>query len=299
MAAKKDITITVVIVGSAIAFFLLIVFMFYGALTGEGFDLSATGGDKIGVIEIYGTITDSREIVRQLKKYSESDNVPAVILDINSPGGAVVPALEIYEEIQKVREDGLIVVASLGSVAASGAYLIACGCDTIIANSGSMTGSIGTILSYPVANELMDKVGLKYETIKSGKYKDVGNFARPVTKDDREMLQNLISDAYRQFAEIVSESRDIPILEVHKIAQGQVYSGAQSLDLGLVDKLGDYYDAVDTAAKMAGIEGKPKTIKEVKKRNLSIWDILFNNLAQVRQHLNLEKTSPKLEYIMN
>ncbi len=300
MAAKKDIILAVIIAASIAVFGFLFLFVIFSSFIGEELDISAGLGERIAVIELRDAIYDSRDIVRQLKKYGKDGNVPAILLRIDSPGGAVVPSMEIYEEILKLREEtGVVVVASFASVAASGAYLIACGCDTIVSHPGSITGSIGTVLSYPVASGLLDKVGVRYEVIKSGEYKDVGNWARNVTPKEREMLQNLIDDSYRQFADIVSENRGIPLMELIRISQGQIYTGAQAKELGLVDVLGNYYDAIDLTAEMAGIEGEPKTVREIKRKRPSFLDIFTDGLALLKdvteEH---ERTVPQLEYIM-
>jgi protease-4 len=298
MAAKGDIILAVLVTGSVAIFGVLMLMALFSSFSDNDFDLSAGIGKKIGIIDVHGTITSSQDIVRQLKKYADTKKIPAVVLHIDSPGGAVVPSLEIYDEILKVKEKGLVVIASFGSVAASGGYLIACACDTIVASTGSITGSIGTALSYPVANKLLDKIGLDFEVIKSGKYKDVGSFSRPATPEDRQMLQSLIDDSYRQFAEIVSESRGIPILEVINLGQGQIYTGAQAKELGLVDELGNYYDAIDIAAEMVGIEGEPKTIKESARRKGTIWDMIFEGLTYLKDIGTDENHGPRLEYIM-
>ncbi|MBD3235044.1 MAG: signal peptide peptidase SppA [candidate division Zixibacteria bacterium] len=300
MAAKKDIILAVIIITSVAVFGFMFLFVVLGSFIGEDLDISAGLGERIAVIELRDAIYDSRDIVRQLKKYGENGDIPAILLHIDSPGGAVVPSMEIYEEILKLREEtGIVVVASFASVAASGAYLIACGCDTIVSHPGSITGSIGTVLSYPVASGLLDKVGVQYEVIKSGEYKDVGNWARSVTPKERKMLQNLIDDSYRQFADIVSENRGIPLMELIRISQGQIYTGAQAKELGLVDVLGNYYDAVDLTAEMAGIEGEPKTVREIKRRRPSFWDIFTDGLALLRDVTEEHKrTGPQLEYIM-
>ncbi|MBD3170535.1 MAG: signal peptide peptidase SppA [candidate division Zixibacteria bacterium] len=298
MADKRDIVVGVIIIGSIVVFGLLVVFAIIGSL-GEG-DIEFTGlGDKIGIVEVQGAIYNSRDIVRQLNKYEKSDNIPAVVLDINSPGGAVVPSLEIYEEILKVREKGLIVVANFGSVAASGGYLIACACDTIVSSPGTITGSIGTILSYPVADELLDKIGLRYEIIKSGEYKDVGNFARETTERERRMLQNLIDDSHEKFIELIADGRGMDVETVRDAAHGQIFSGERAKILGLVDVLGDYYDAVEIAADMAGIEEDPTTVKE-RKHTRSFWDTIAETSAAIQAILENQqaRTGPQLEYIL-
>jgi protease-4 len=212
-------------------------------------------------------------VVEQLKKYSKNTAVKAIVLRIDSPGGAVVPSQEIYEEIGKIKADTKQkIVTSMGTVAASGGYYIASASDKIVANPGTLTGSIGVILELASVKDLLDKIGIKDETIKSGERKDVGTFMRDMTPDEKAYLQKVMDDVHGQFVEAVAKGRKMRVEDVWPIANGSVYTGKQAKEIGLVDELGDLEDAIKLAGKLGKIEGEPKVITEEKKT--SIWDIL-------------------------
>ena len=229
--------------------------------------------DKVAVVKIEGIILDSDDVIDQLKKYSKDTSVKAIILRINSPGGAVVPSQEIYEEINKIRKKtGQKIVVSMGTVAASGGYYIASAADKIIANPGTLTGSIGVIMEFASVGELMKKIGVKDETVAVGKRKDVGNFMRTMTPDEREYLQNVLHDVHSQFVDAVAAGRKMKTQDVWALADGSVYTGRQAKAVGLVDEIGDLDDAIKAAGKLANIQGEPKVVTEEKKT--SIFDLL-------------------------
>lgn len=290
---KGDIVIGVVISGTLLLFLAIMFIFIYGALQGEQFAI--VGGDRVAIVEVFGTITSPYDVIRQLKKYGEDGSIPSVVLHINSPGGGVAASQEIYEEINKLREKGVKVVASMSAVAASGAYYIACAADTIVANPGTLTGSIGVIFEWPILSELMRKLGVKLEVIKSGDMKDVGSIGRPITRREREMLQSVVDDTYNQFVEVVSRERGLPIEDVIELADGRIFTGNQARDLGLVDVIGNFEDAIQIAAEMGGIEGKPKTIKE-RVRRVSWWELLTERMGDLAGLLEEDKNMPKLEY---
>ncbi len=228
---------------------------------------------KVALIRVEGVILDSEDVIDQLKKYSKNSAVKAIVLRIDSPGGAVVPSQEIYEEIGKVKaETKQKIVTSMGTVAASGGYYIASASDKIVANPGTLTGSIGVILELASVKDLLGKIGVKDETIKSGARKDVGTFMRDMTPDEKEYLQKVMDDVHGQFVEAVAKGRRMRVEDVWPIADGSVYTGKQAMEIGLVDQLGDLEDAIKLAGKLGKIEGEPKVITEEKKT--SIWDIL-------------------------
>jgi protease-4 len=295
MAKKSDIVIGVIIVGSFLIFSLLMIFTFIG-LSGEGGFFVSGMGKKVAIIDLHGTINGSTDIIRQLKKYTKDSSVPAIVLHIDSPGGIVAPSQEIYEEIKKAREKGKKIVASMGSVGASGGYYVACAADTIVANPGTLTGSIGVIFQFPVAEELFKKIGLRFEVVKSGEFKDVGSFNRRMTKGERELLQSVIDDTYDQFVEVLVDDRNLSREEVVKIADGSIFTGRQAKELGLVDELGNFEDAVKIAGEMAGIEGPPKTIKE-RRQKITLVDLLTQKMNDLIQLDESEKLMPKLQYI--
>lgn len=290
---KGDIVIGVVISGTLLLFLAIMFIFIYGALQGEQFAI--VGGDRVAIVEVFGTITSPYDVIRQLKKYGEDGSIPSVVLHINSPGGGVAASQEIYEEINKLREKGVKVVASMSAVAASGAYYIACAADTIVANPGTLTGSIGVIFEWPILSELMRKLGVKLEVIKSGDMKDVGSIGRPITRREREMLQSVVDDTYNQFVEVISRERGLPIEDVIELADGRIFTGNQARDLGLVDVIGNFEDAIQIAAEMGGIEGKPKTVKE-RVRRVSWWELLTERMGKLAGVLEEDKNMPKLEY---
>lgn len=254
-------------------------------------------GEKIAVVEIKGVILDSEEIVRQLKKFHEDRSIQAILLRIDSPGGGVAASQEIYEEVRKIRETGKIVVVSMSSLAASGGYYVACGANKIVANKGTLTGSIGVISQFMQFDSLMGKIGITMNTIKSGKMKDAGNPFRKMTADDKEYFQSLMDDVHKQFIGVVEDERGIEHDTLVKYADGRVFTGEQALELGLVDTLGTFEDAVGIAAELAGISGEPSIVKEAKKKT-TLFDLLMND-AEVPEFTDLKNQilhQPILQY---
>ncbi len=266
-----------------------------GLFEGGGLSL---GRGKIGVVPIEGVLSSPREIIRQIKEYNRRKDVKAIVLRIDSPGGTVVAAQEIYGEIRKVREQK-VVVASMGTVAASGGYYVASAAEEIVANPGTLTGSIGVISEYANFRKLMEKLGLKSEVLKSGRYKDIGNPTREMTDDERALLQTLLDDIHGQFIRDVAEGRGKTVEEVRRWADGRIFTGRQAQELGLVDRLGNFQDALDRAAEMAGIEGTPEILYPKKKRR-RIWEYLVEGFARGVQSLLVaileEETSPGALY---
>jgi protease-4 len=289
------VVIGVIIIVSFLFFSLVVLFAFMG-ISGEG-ELSLAGmGKKVAIIDLHGVINNSADIIRQLKKYTKDSSVPAIVMHIDSPGGGVAPSQEIYEEMKKAKENGKRIVASMGSVGASGGYYVACAADTIIANPGTLTGSIGVLLEFPVAEELFKKIGLRFEVVKSGEFKDVGSYNRRMTDAERKLLQSVIDDTYDQFVEVLVENRNLSEEEALKIADGSIFTGRQAKKVGLVDELGDLEDAIKIAGEMAGIEGPPKTIKE-RVRKITFLDLLTQQMEELFKLNESEKLMPKLQYI--
>lgn len=250
--------------GVGILFLSVILFsfalFFYAYLTGgEVGVLTLVGGDVVGVLEIEGSINSSREAIQGLKRFAGTRGIKAVVVRIDSPGGAVAPTQEIYEEIEKVSKKKPV-IASLGSVAASGGYYIASACDRVVANPGTLTGSIGVIMELGNIEELMRKLGLKGYSIKSAPHKDVGSPLRAMTPEDRAILQGLVDNVHGQFVSAVARGRKMPEAKVRELADGRVFSGAQAKEMGLVDQLGNLEDAIDVAARRGGIEGVPQVL---------------------------------------
>jgi protease-4 len=269
---------SLIFVGGFLFFFLVYSLSFYG----EGRSFSREG--KVGVVTVNGVINDSLNIVQQLDELSEEDNVKAVVLRINSPGGDVAASQEIYEGVVQLKRNKKIIV-SMGSEAASGGYLIACGADKIVANAGTITGSISAIMFFANAEELLKKIGLKSSVVKSGKFKDIGSPVREMTKEEKLLIQGLINDIYDQFLDVVSQARNISKEELKRIADGRVFSGRQAKQLGLVDYVGDMAFAIHLAAKMAGIKGKPKVFYPREKEFIFWKYILRETLSILSQGL--------------
>jgi len=244
-----------------------------------------SGGSYVGIIELNGTILSSRKIVNLFERYGESSSVKAVVFRINSPGGAIAPSQEIYNAVKRIRDSGKPVVVSMSTVAASGGYYAACGADTIIANPGTTTGSIGVIAEIPNVSGLLKKIGVSFTVVKSGRFKDTGTPYRDMSQAERAYLQSWINDAFSQFVEVVSKERNIPKKKLLKIADGRVFTGRQAKKLGLVDLLGDFHDAVNLAAKLGGIQGKPELLRE-RKRNLTLLDLMMQKAEGVLRGLN-------------
>ena len=228
--------------------------------------------DVVGFVRIKGGIFDATSTVRSLTKLRRNPRVKSLLLRVDSPGGAVGPTQEIYREILRFRRSGRKVVASLGSVAASGGYYIASAADKIYSYPGTVTGSIGVVIVLPNAEKILDTLGLRFTIIKSAPFKDIGSPLRTLTDSDREIFQRLIDDTYTQFVMAVSKGRHMPFEKVKKIADGSVISGERAKKLGLVDELGSQWDAAMEAARYAKITGEPKLL-EIQPRR-SIWTLL-------------------------
>ncbi|MGA7160088.1 MAG: signal peptide peptidase SppA [Bacteroidota bacterium] len=255
---------------------------------------SGTGG-TLAIVELKDEILSSENIVRQFKKYRENSSVKGIVFRIESPGGGVSASQEIYEEVKKTRDEGKPVVVSMGSVAASGGYYVSCGASKIVANPGTVTGSIGVISQFMNFNQLMGKVGVGSTTIKSGKFKDVGSPYREMTDEEKKYFQETIDDVYLQFLSVVEKERKLSPDAAKKLADGRIFTGKKAYEVGLVDTLGTYEDAISLAAHLAKISGTPKIIKERKKERLS--DILFGSLTQEIVGLKQEFLSqPMLQY---
>jgi protease-4 len=224
-------------------------------------------GDKVALIRIEGPILDSGNMIDELKDYVKDLSVKAIVLRIDSPGGAVAPSQEIYEEVRKAVSKKTIVV-SMGSIAASGGYYIASPATRIIANPGTLTGSIGVIMEIPNMEGLMNKIGVKTEVIKSGKHKDIASVFRGINKEEREILQTVLDNVHEQFINAVSEGRNMLREDVLRIADGRIYTGEQALKAGLIDELGNLEDAVKAAAKLSGIKGEPSVVSKEEKFSL-------------------------------
>lgn len=233
-------------------------------IIGSG-DTVLTSKEGVGLIEVKGMILDSKETVRQLRYFLKQDSIKAVVLRVDSPGGIVAPSQEIYAEVKKFAARKKIIV-SMGSLAASGGYYISAPATMIYANPGTITASIGVILKLSNIESLMDKIGIKSHTLKTGKYKDSGSPLRQFSAEDRAMLQSVIDNTHQQFVRAVAEGRKLPIEDVRKIADGRILSGEQAREYKLVDRLGTLQDAIEEAGRLAGISGDPELLLPPKKK---------------------------------
>jgi len=298
MASNRDKIIVLVVIAAGlfmIGGFGLILLLATNSATSE-LSFSSLGG-RIALVEINGVIEGSEDVVRQLKKYEEDNSIKALVLRIDSPGGGVAPSQEIYDQLLKFRDKDKYIVASMGGVAASGGYYVACAADTILANPGTLTGSIGVIFSYLEFENLMDKAGIKMEVVKSGDLKDVGSPTRAMDPRERAMLQSVIDDTYDQFVNVVSERRGLDIDFVKSLADGSIFTGRQARDKALIDKLGTLDDAIAIAGEMAGLGEKPHIVKERPfKRSILEQLVGLMGLDKIKSQVRLW---PTLEYRYN
>ena len=269
--------------------------------------LSARGGGDLGLggrlalIEIDGVLYDDAELLEQIRWLREDPTVRGFVVAINSPGGVVAPSQSIYQTLREIRdEDGLPVVASIGSVGASGGYYVALGADSIYVLPGSITGSIGVIMEFPNASELMEKVGVRMETVQSAEHKDIGSPFRDMTEEDRALLQSLVQDVYDQFVDVVAEERGMPRASVLALADGRLLSGRQAVAAGLVDAEGNIDDAIAAAGRMADLGDDPYVVMPPEPERGLLDRLLFGRAAGVfSRMLDARETGagPSLRYV--
>ncbi|EFK06197.1 signal peptide peptidase SppA, 36K type [delta proteobacterium NaphS2] len=251
---------------------LLLTFHFFGPST------TALFKEKIGVVAINGTISSGKKISSQLAKFARDENIRAIILRINSPGGGVGATQEIYREVQKtIRQKPVIV--SMGSVAASGGYYVAAPATKIVSNPGTITGSIGVFIQFVRLEKLLSKIGVDFEIVKSGEFKDMGSPDRKLTRRDREIIEALIEDLQGQFVSAVASGRHLSVQEVQKFADGRIFSGARAKQLGLVDFMGNFQDAVEITKKVVGITGEVELVHP-KKTSSELLDLFLESSAR-------------------
>jgi len=254
-------------VGRTILFVTL--FIFFLVFISVIFTLISKGTmDKVALVRVEGPIIEAKTVVEEIKGYVKDSSVRAIVLRVDSPGGGVVPSQEIYNEVKKARAVKKVVV-SMGSVAASGGYYISAPADRIVANPGTITGSIGVIMVVPNLKGLLEKVGIKTEVVKSGKNKDLASVFRGIWDEERQIIQGVMDDVHEQFIAAVAEGRKMEIDKTRKISDGRIFSGRQAIGVGLVDEIGDLDDAVKVAGKLAGIDGEPVVVSKSEKGVIS------------------------------
>lgn len=291
MAVKRWVVGCVVLLAGTVGTVGLAFFVVNLSMGGEGMSLSPIAR-RVGLVEIVGAIDDPDPVVEQLERMRRDATIRAVVVRLDSPGGGVAASQEIYEAVRKVHEEGKPVIASMGGVAASGALYVACAADSIVANPGTLTGSIGVILSFPNTEELFKKVGIKMEVVKTGKFKDVGSMWRTMTPDEQKLLEDVLGNVYDQFIDAIAEGRDLDREDILPYADGRIFSGDQAQSYGFVDRMGDLNDAIDLAAQMAGIKGHPSVVHK-EPRKTSILDLFDEKVNQVT---GLSTKGPVLEY---
>ena len=240
--------------------------------------ISEQGDGKVGVVEIDGVIADSKETLGLIKRFRENDDIRAIVIRINSPGGVIGPSQEIYREIRKTTQTKKV-VASMGSIAASGGYYVAAATNGIVANPGTITGSIGVIMAYTNFRKILDKIGMIPVVIKSGPFKDMGSPTKEMSAEERDVLQAFVDQAHRQFVTAIAEARNMDIEHIKSLADGRIYTGEEAVKQGLVDRLGNLEDAIQWAGEMGGITGRVATVYK-KKEKLSFLRYMLESVAQ-------------------
>ena len=239
--------------------------------------LQMVGVDRVALVKLEGLLITAEPVVEELNDYAEDSSVKAIVLRIDSPGGGVVVSQEIYNAVKNARKEGKKVVASMGTVAASGGYYVAAAADRIVANPGTLTGSIGVKMEFANIEKLLEKIGVRGMVVKAGEYKDVGSPFREMSAQEKKILQDVIDDVHSQFIKAVAEGRNMQEAEVRAIADGRIFTGRQALDLKLVDQLGDLADSIKIAGELVGIHGKPRVIE--KRKKIPFFDYLKEESA--------------------
>jgi len=270
--------------------FVLSLWMLHGIDTdGSFFSLR----DSVAVVEVRGAIWESRNIIEQLQHYADDGNVKAIVLRVDSPGGAVGPSQEIYDEVKRINDfenpDRKPIVVSMGSVAASGGYYISACADQIVANPGTITGSIGVIMEFIDYQGVYEWVGLKSNVIKTGEFKDIGSGTRDMTAADQELLQGVADNVLDQFVQAIVEGRNMAPELVKANADGRIFSGQQALELGFVDKLGNLKVAIDEAAMLGGIDGEPNVIYPPRRQPRGLFSLMFRGVAEAMLDMMAEQ----------
>lgn len=298
MARTRDIVVGVIIGLGFLVGLAVMALMFIGMMSGGG-DLGLTGlGGNVGIVEIFGVLDESsgRRAIEQINDWVDKGSIKAIVLHVVSPGGGVAISQEVHDAILRAREHKPV-VASMGAVAASGGLYVAVASDRIVANPGTLTGSIGVIMQFYQADKLMEKVGLELETVKSGEFKDVGSLDREMTEQEQLMLRSVVMDTYEQFVQAVAEGRSMDPDRVRELADGAIFTGHQALNYGLVDTLGGLHEAVQIAAALAGLTGEPELVRPYEPRKVTIFDLLGRVLSLDPRQAGGILEGPRLMYL--
>jgi len=260
--------------------------------------LSVMGTDRVAMVKIEGILISSEHVVEELNDYADDSSVKAIVIRIDSPGGGVVVSQEIYNAVKNAKKEGKKIIVSMGSVAASGGYYVAAAADKIVANPGTLTGSIGVKMEFANVEKLLEKIGVKGMVVKAGEFKDIGSPYRDMTAQEKKLLQDVIDDVHNQFIKAVAEGRNLPEADVRAIADGRIFTGQQALALKLVDQMGDLADSIRLAGSMAGIKGRPKVVE--KRKKIPFLEYLKEEsatwIADVIQN-GIGKSSVNLQYL--
>jgi protease-4 len=265
---KKRPVLMIVVTAAVLGVIFVIMLSLASFMTGNGrssTSLPVVGADRVALVKIEGLLVSAEQIVEELNDYAEDGSIKAIVMRIDSPGGGVVVSQEIFNAVKNAKKEGKKIVVSMGTVAASGGYYVAAAADKIVANPGTLTGSIGVKMEFANVEKLLEKIGVKGMIVKAGEYKDIGSPFRDMTDQEKKLLQDVIDDVHNQFIEAIAEGRKLPAADVRAIADGRIFTGRQALDLKLVDQMGDLADSIRIAGDLAGIKGKPKVIEKKKK----------------------------------
>jgi len=276
---KKNPVLIILVTAAALGALFFTVLYLASRLSGgkPSASLPMVGSDRVALIKIEGVLLTSESVVEELHDYADDSSIKAIVIRVDSPGGGVVPSQEIFNAVKYAKKEGKKVVVSMGSVAASGGYYIAAAADKIVANPGTLTGSIGVKMEFANVEKLLEKIGVKGMVVKSGEYKDVGSPFREMTPQEKKLLQDVIDDVHSQFIKAVAEGRNLPETDVRAIADGRIFTGQQALGLKLVDQMGDLDDSIQVAGGLAGIKGKPKVME--KRKKIPFFDYLKEESA--------------------
>jgi protease-4 len=297
---KKNPVLIVLLTAAVLGGIFFVVLFLTSSLSGRktAAALSVIEADRVAMVKIEGLLISSEHVVEELNDYADDPSVKAIVIRIDSPGGGVVVSQEIYNAVKNAKKEGKKIIVSMGSVAASGGYYVAAAADKIVANPGTLTGSIGVKMEFANVEKLLEKIGVKGMVVKAGEFKDIGSPYRDMTPQERKLLQDVIDDVHSQFIKAVAEGRNLPEADVRAIADGRIFTGQQALALKLVDKLGDLGDSIRLAGSLAGIKGKPKVVE--KRKKIPFLEYLKEEsatwIADVIQN-GIGKSSVKLQYL--
>jgi len=297
---KKNPVLIILVTAAVLGALFFTVLFLAARLTGNRTStaLSVVGAGRVALVKIEGVLVTSDHIVDELHDYAEDSSIKAIIIRIDSPGGGVVPSQEIYNAVKYAKKEGKKVVVSMGSVAASGGYYVAAAADKIVANPGTLTGSIGVKMEFANVEKLLEKIGVQGMVVKSGEYKDIGSPFRTMTEPEKKLLQSVIDDVHSQFILAVAEGRKLQEADVRAIADGRIFTGQQALTLKLVDQMGDLSDSIQLAGSLAGIKGKPAVIE--KRKKVPFFEYLKEESATWIADVitsGVNRSSAKLQYL--